>query len=135
MNIIQITALGWVGGVVAIVFFVWAIVKWNNKEKRIMQTMVGIDGSAVRVVAILLYFNGTAVGGAQLKAWQAQSAGIQRHVEVYSMSGDLLKDYSGVCNIEYTDTRVEIFDVNTGERILVYYQNGTIIVTEAEVSN
>jgi hypothetical protein len=47
------------------------------------------------------------------------------------MSGDLLKDYQGVCNIEYTETRVEIFDVNTGERILVYYQTGTIIVTES----
>ena len=130
MSVIGLTALGWIGAVVAITMFVIAIFRWLEAESAMGFVVMGFLAVIVWVFAIVLYFNSTAVGQAQVKSWNAQSVGIQREIQVYSMTGDMIAEYSGVFNIEYDDSRVEIFDARTGERNIVYYQNGTIIVTE-----
>ena len=134
MSVILVTAIGWVGGVIAALFLIWSLVNAGEKKgfdkKSIRLLIVGLIGVAVLVGAILLYFNATAVGEQRVKAWNAQSAGIQREIEVFSMTGEKIAEYSGVFNIEYDDNRVEIYDAKKGERIIIYYKNGTIIVTE-----
>ena len=140
MNVILVTAIGWAGGIVMSIFLVlYLLFRYGNKyidsskasRKKInMLFTFFLIGLIVMVMAILLYFNLTAVGKQQIQAWQAQSVGIQREVEVYSMTGELISKYSGVFNIEYDTERVEIYDTEKGERIIIYYKNGTIIVTE-----
>ena len=140
MNVILVTAIGWVGGIVMAVFLVmyfnYRYGKYyaeDNKDCRRKTNLFlafFLIGLVVLVLSILLYFNFTAVGKQQIQAWQAQSVGIQREVEVYSMTGELIAKYSGVFNIEYDAERVEIFDTEKHERIIIYYKNGTIIVTE-----
>jgi len=138
MSVVLVTAIGWVGGGLATLFLVWSLVYAGEKKefdkKSIRLLIIGLIGVAVMVVAILLYFNATAVGEQKVKAWNAQSAGIQREIEVFSMTGEKIAEYSGVFNIEYDDNRVEIYDTKKGERIIIYYKNGTIIVTEPNTS-
>ena len=140
MNVILVTAIGWAGGIAMSIFLVlYLSFRYGNKyidsskasRKKInMLFTFFLIGLIVMVMAILLYFNLTAVGKQQIQAWQAQSVGIQREVEIYSMTGELIAKYSGVFNIEYDTERVEIYDNEKGERIIIYYKNGTIIVTE-----
>jgi hypothetical protein len=140
MNIILVTAIGWAGGIVMTVFLLMFLMfRYGNKyvadnndcRKKAKQLLtLFLTGLIILVIAIVLYFNFTAVGKQQIQAWQAQSVGIQREVEVYSMTGELIAKYSGVYNIEYDTERVEIYDTVKHERIIIYYKNGTIIVTE-----
>ena len=139
MNVIALTGIGWAGGVLAAVFIIRSFVHANSvsgydfdKESRKL-IAIGVLGVVILITAIILYFNFTAVGEQQVQAWSAQSAGIQRKIEVYSMTGEKISEYSGVFNIEYDDNRVEIYDTEKGERIIIYYKNGTIIVTEPNV--
>ena len=140
MNVILVTAIGWAGGIVMTYFLIMYFSyrygrnyaegdKDNNRKANRFLAFFFI-GLIVLVLSIVLYFNFTAVGKQQIQAWQAQSVGIQREVEVYSMTGELIAKYSGVFNIEYDSERVEIFDTEKRERIIIYYKNGTIIVTE-----
>ena len=138
MNIIQITALGWIGGIIGAIFltmFIYA--KLTGKENRfiVLSAVAFIIGFILFVAAILLYFNSTAVGEAKLKAWHAQSVGIERSIAVYSMDGTLIEEYHGIYNIEYDTERIEIYDTTTGERVIIYYKNGTVIVTEKATNN
>ena len=133
MNVIALTAIGWIGGVVTTVFIIMSFARANEygfDKKSIRLLIIGLVGVVIMVGAILLYFNATAVGEQRVKAWNAQSVGIQREIEVFSMTGEKIAEYSGVFNIEYDDNRVEIYDAEKGERIIIYYKNGTIIVTE-----
>ena len=56
------------------------------------------------------------------------SGGLDRTVEVYDYSGNLLKTYEGRIDIEYTETGNEVkFDLN-GKRKIIY--NAIVIVEE-----
>ena len=133
MNIIQITALGWIGGAVGAVFLLaYFLLHTEKKWLRSLFLALFVAGFVMLGSAIYLYFNATAVGEAQLRAWHAQSVGIERTVEVYSMDGTLIRTYHGIYNIEYDTERVEIYDTATCERVIIYYKNGTVIVTESE---
>ena len=118
MSVILVTAIGWAGGIIMTVFLVWSFLSAGGKggfdKKSRGLLIVGLAGLAILLVAILLYFNATAVGEQQVKAWNAQSAGIQREIEVFSMTGEKIAEYSGVFNIEYDDNRVEIYDTIKG---------------------
>ena len=140
MSVILVTAIGWAGGIVMAVFLIMYFTYRYSKNydegnkglrKKLNRFLAFfVIGLIVLILAIVLYFNFTAVGKQQIQSWQAQSVGIQRQVEVYSMTGELIAKYSGVFNIEYDSERVEIFDTEKRERIIIYYKNGTIIVTE-----
>jgi hypothetical protein len=134
MNIIQITALGWIGGALGAVFLLmFFLLHPEKKGIKNFFLILFIAGFVMLGSAIYLYFNTTAVGEAQLRAWHAQSVGIERTVEVYSMDGTLIRTYHGIYNIEYDTERVAIYDTATCERVIIYYKNGTVIVTESDV--
>ena len=140
MNIIQITAMGWIGGAIGVIclfFYIWARLGMSPQGKGWLKHLflvIFIIGFVMLGSAIYLYFNSTAVGEAKLKAWHAQSVGIERTVEIYSMDGTLIRAYHGIYNIEYDTERVELYDTATGERVIIYYKNGTVIVTETEAA-
>ena len=163
MSVVGLTIMGWVAGAIAVTLITIALIYWARAaemlktlaadeteteepsqkvtrpslvNRSIMTALIvgAIIATLVTVITIILYFNTTAVGEAKLKAWRAQSTGIERTVEVYSMTGEKIAEYSGTFNIEYDSERVEIYDTEKATRTIVYYKNGTIIVTEPYAS-
>jgi uncharacterized membrane protein len=140
MSIIAITALGVIGTTIGVIFLTLFIIRkinevWDDGEPRksaMPRFVISMIGFAVLAFAIVGYYNFTAVGEQQIKSWNAQTAGLNRTVDIYSMTGELISEYKGKFNIEYDTERVEIYDVNKKERVIVYYKNGTVIVTEPE---
>ena len=57
------------------------------------------------------------------------NGGITREVMVYDMDGDLLAEYRGRFDVDYTDERV-MFDDENGQRHIIYFKSGTVIINE-----
>lgn len=130
------TILGWVVCVLLIMFVCCAgifIATNNDVSKR---------GVAVTVIVCLLlsciilggfwfYYNGTARG---LRAKKSQESnlnfGINRRIEVYDVTGGLIKSYEGKFDVDYDDNRI-IFDED-GKRHIIYYPNGIIFIDEVD---
>ncbi len=58
------------------------------------------------------------------------SGGIERTVSVYDVNGNLIKEYSGKFDIETDHDSYILFDDENGNRHMIYYTTGTIIVDE-----
>ena len=58
------------------------------------------------------------------------SGGIERTVSVYDVNGQLIKEYSGKFDIETDRESYILFDDEDGNRHMIYYTTGTIIVDE-----
>lgn len=57
--------------------------------------------------------------------------GIERIVEVYDVSGDLIKTYEGRFDVETSAEGKYIkFDDENGKRHMIYYTTGTVIIEE-----
>jgi outer membrane lipoprotein-sorting protein len=137
MNVVALTFIGWISALIAVIFLILAIcLKFEGKSNKVWIFFTAAALCAVIAgIALFCYFTTTAVGQQKVKSWNAQSVGIYREMEVYSMSGDKIAEYKGMFNIEYDSERVEIYDTENKERILVYYKNGTIIVTEPDTED
>lgn len=76
------------------------------------------------------YYNNTASGARAFKSQESDfNMGIDRRVTVYDMEGDVIKEYEGKFDIEYDDDRI-LFDDEKGQRHIIYYPTGTVIVDE-----
>lgn len=76
------------------------------------------------------YYNNTASGARAFKSQESNfNMGIERKVTVYDMEGDIIKEYEGKFDIEYDDDRI-LFDDENGQRHIIYYPTGTVIVDE-----
>lgn len=96
--------------------------------------VASVVASAVLVVFVLIgmlfYYNNTASGKRAYKTQESNfNYGIERTVEVYDATGNLLKTYNGKFDIDYDDNRI-IFDDENGKRHVIYYPTGTVIVDE-----
>lgn len=96
--------------------------------------VASVVASAVLVVFVLIgmlfYYNNTASGKRAYKTQESNfNYGIERTVEVYDVTGNLLKTYEGKFDIDYDDNRI-IFDDENGKRHVIYYPTGTVIVDE-----
>ena len=128
------TVCGWIGFAclaVAILFigFLIGLACDGGKIMAISMTV-----SAVLVVFVLIgmlfYYNNTASGKRAYKSQESNfNYGIERTVEVYDATGNLLKTYNGKFDIDYDDNRI-IFDDENGKRHVIYYPTGTVIVDE-----
>lgn len=73
------------------------------------------------------YWN-TESGQRQIKSIKSSNVGLDRHIKVYSQSGELIAEYEGKIDIEDTEYGNKVlFDLN-GKRIVLY--NATVIVEE-----
>ena len=97
--------VGWVGGIVAIVFIGGAIL-YSNSE----------------------------TGKKALKDQQSEfGGGIHRIVTIYDLNGNVIKTYEGKFDIQaMSEDSVPYlkFDDENGKRHLIYYTTGTVIVDE-----
>lgn len=77
-----------------------------------------------------LYLNNTEAGKRALKTQDSNfNNGIERVVKVYDVDGDLISEYRGTFDIDYSDERI-LFDDENGNRHVIYFKTGTIIVDE-----
>lgn len=58
------------------------------------------------------------------------NGGIERTVSVYDINGNLIKEYSGKFDIETDRASYILFDDENGDRHMIYYTTGTIIIDE-----
>lgn len=76
------------------------------------------------------YFQNTASGKRALKSQNSNfNNGIQREIIVYDIEGDVIERYSGKFDIDYSSERI-LFDDEEGNRHIVYFKTGTIVVNE-----
>lgn len=103
-----------------------------------MDNPVKIIGVTIIIMAVIAgtwfglvwYFNNTASGARALKTQQSNfDNGINRVITVYDIEGDVIQQYEGKFDIDYSDERI-LFDDEQGNRHIIYFKTGTVIVTE-----
>lgn len=91
--------------------------------------MAVIVGGAMIVGPIV--YSTTEKGQRALKDQESNfTGGISRTVEVYDINGNLIKSYEGKFDIETDKDNYILFDDENGQRHIIYFTTGTIIVDE-----
>lgn len=85
--------------------------------------------SLVASLALLLTLTGCGESWERTKKdWDSNyNGGLKRTISVYSYDGNLLKKYSGKCDIEENESNKVLFDIN-GKRVIIY--NAVVIAEE-----
>lgn len=129
MNL-PIVAIGVTILVVAVIWLVGGLLSSLLEPNKTVLLVILVILTVIAVIGVTWYYTGTAVGR---RAWKSQQSnftnGLNREVKVYSMDGKLIKEYSGKFDIEYDDDRI-LFDDEKGNRHIIYYPTGTVIVDE-----
>lgn len=82
-------------------------------------------------VAFIWYRSNSESGKRALKDQQSNlTGGIERTVRVYDINGELIEEYSGKFDIETDRDNYILFDDENGNRHIIYFTTGTIIVDE-----
>lgn len=130
------TVFGIVDGVIVdivLAFIVWRICDKffdDNTVGKIITIVIGIILAVGVWFGIHWYFTNTASGLRAVKSQQSDfSNGIERQIIVYDMEGDIIEEYQGKFDVEYTDERI-LFDDENGCRHIIYFKTGTVIVNE-----
>ena len=124
------------GGLISIVLLI-ILVACIIYAKDNQSISVGLVGSVICLLLIgvtwfslIWYFNNTAEGFRRLKTQKSNlTGGITREITVYSMDGKVLEQFTGKFDIEYADERI-LFDDEKGNRHIIYFKSGTVIVNE-----
>ena len=125
------TVTGWIIWIILSIMIVGvAALIGSVADKTLVGVLVGVIISGLLLGGLLFYFNGTAAGKRAYKTQESNfHNGIERIVEVYDATGNLLKTYSGKFDVDYDDNRI-IFDDENGKRHVIYYPTGTVIIDE-----
>lgn len=132
-----------IGAIISIVFgaivliggVIFSICLFNDLETGagIMFLIVSVVLAATLIISPFVYMK-TETGKRALKDQQSNfNNGIERIVNVYDVSGELIKQYEGKFDIEVSNssgTPYIVFDDDKGKRHIIYYTTGTIIVDE-----
>lgn len=98
--------------------------------KPIVGVFAALLVTSVILGLMLFYYRSTAAGKRAFKSQESSfNNGIERTVEVYDATGNLLKSYSGKFDIDYDSNRI-VFDDENNKRHVIYYPTGTVIVDE-----
>ncbi len=121
-----------IGG--AIVGFTAYASDYNSHKKRniIISTIVVVILSIFVLIGLHWYYGNTQSGSRALKSQESDfSNGIQREVKVYDATGNLIKEYKGRFDLEYDNDRI-LFDDENGNRHIIYYPTGTVLIDEVK---
>lgn len=101
-------------------------------EATIWGAIIGLLISAFLWVGCIFYFGHTESGKRAMKSQESNlNGGITRQVLIYDMDGDLIAEYTGKFDVDYSNERV-MFDDENGQRHVIYFKSGTIIINEIE---
>jgi hypothetical protein len=102
----------------------------DKKIKKKGFTVAAIILALVLIIGIPIWWLfGTQAGRRSIKTLQSNVSGIERTVSVYDINGNIIKEYTGIFDIEYDDNRI-LFDDENGKRHIIYYTTGTVIIDE-----
>lgn len=127
------TILGWTLFVVlALMIYVAAISLAGVYDHAWIGAVIATFLTLAAFAAFQFYYNHTASGMRAIKSEESNlSGGINRSVEVYDATGNLLKTYRGKFDVDYDSNRI-IFDDENNMRHVIYYPTGTVIIDENE---
>lgn len=99
-------------------------------EPTLTGAVIGLLISILFWGGCFFYFNHTEAGKRAMKSQDANlNGGITRQVLVYDMNGDLIAEYTGKFDVDYSDERI-MFDDENGQRHIIYFKSGTVVVDE-----
>lgn len=102
----------------------------NENRKVLVASIVGVVLLAIIWGTPLCYFKFTATGKRAVKTQLSElNNGIQREITVYDINGKVIEQFQGHFDIEYSAERI-MFDDEKGNRHIVYFKTGTVIVNE-----
>lgn len=80
------------------------------------------------------YYTNTEDGKRAFKTQESNfNGGIRRHVSVYDAVGNLLQEWDGTFDVDFSgDEQRILFDDENGFRHVIYFKTGTVIVEETE---
>ena len=130
-----------VGGIVLcivgtiVVLFIAGLIAYSLMDNYYKIGALGVVAVGMALIAGIWVFGNwwytsTEEGKRALKTQDSNfNGGITREVMVYDMDGDLLAEYRGKFDIEYSDERI-MFDDENGQRHIIYFKSGTVVVNE-----
>ena len=81
------------------------------------------------------YYSNTEEGKRALKTQDSNfHGGIEREIIVYDMQGEEIERFRGRFDVDYSEERI-MFDDENGNRHVIYFKSGTVIVNEIGASN
>lgn len=128
------TVSGIITGIIITAVLLLMAVYILNEVEEIPIKIIGVT-ILIAIIAgiwfgLVWYFNNTAAGARALKTQQSNfDNGINRVITVYDIEGDVIQQYEGKFDIDYSDERI-LFDDEQGNRHIIYFKTGTVIVTE-----
>ncbi|WP_207721971.1 hypothetical protein [Flintibacter hominis] len=118
-------------------FLLWGAVTTDIQYDKGLKIGLSVATAATVLITALIsgiyiwYRLNSESGRRALKDQQSNlSGGIERTVSVYDVNGQLIKEYSGKFDIETDRESYILFDDEDGNRHMIYYTTGTIIVDE-----
>lgn len=117
---------------IIIAFYVYDNSWQNDTRNAIITVCIGLLVLGSIVAGELWYFNNTESGKRAIKTQESNfSGGIEREIRVYDINGNIIQDFKGKFDVEYDDDRI-LFDDENGNRHVIYYPTGTVIIDEIE---
>lgn len=113
-----------------LVFAAW---DFRGKTGRVLSILAAFVVLATAVICgIYIWYRSNSESGRRAMRDQESNlnGGIERTVSVYDINGNLIKEYSGKFDIETDRASYILFDDENGERHMIYYTTGTIIIDE-----
>lgn len=115
---------------IVILIALWVGCDFESTIGGLITFMIGILLLMCLVFGQLWYYNNTESGKRAIKSQESNfKGGITREVKVYDVNGKVIQEYKGKFDIDYDDDRI-IFDDEKGNRHVIYYPTGTVIVDE-----
>lgn len=118
-------------------FLLWGAVTTDIQYDKGLKIGLSVATAATVLITALIsgvyiwYRLNSESGRRALKDQQSNlSGGIERTLSVYDVNGQLIKEYSGKFDIETDRESYILFDDEDGNRHMIYYTTGTIIVDE-----
>lgn len=126
----------WIGLAVCwtlVLFFVTGALAACEAEKNTWIIGMSITFVLLTLLSgLFIWYRSTSESGRRaMKDQQSNlNGGINRTVSVYDINGNLIKEYTGKFDIEKDRNSYILFDDENGNRHVIYYTTGTIIIDE-----
>lgn len=129
LGFIALTGLGIAA--IPLVYYISERKLRKNPVWALIVSIVLVVGT-VAICWVFIWYRGNSESGKRaLKDQQSNlNGGIERVVSVYDIDGELIEQYTGKFDIETDRNSYILFDDEDGNRHIVYYTTGTIIVDE-----
>ena len=110
--------------------FVYVCTQDSNVVGIIITSVIAVVIIAGTWIGAVWYYTSTEAGKRAVKSQDSNiHGGIEREVIVYDMEGDEIERFRGRFDVDYSDERI-MFDDENGNRHVIYFKSGTVIVNE-----